>query len=54
MHGLGIETGIDLNKLLEVAEWTQGMVGHPLASSSLRAYLGRKARAAGQDCAAPA
>jgi hydroxymethylglutaryl-CoA lyase len=54
MHGLGIETGIDLNKLLEVAAWTQGMVGHPLASSSLRAYLGRNARAAGQDCAAPA
>ncbi len=54
MHGLGIETGIDLNKLLEVAAWIQGVVGHPLASGGLRAYLGRKTRAAGQGYAVPA
>jgi hydroxymethylglutaryl-CoA lyase len=55
MDKLGIETGIDLEKLLEVAEWVQGVVGHPLLSNGLRAWQGRKARAAGQEgCAVPA
>jgi len=54
MHGLGIETGIDLDKLLEVAVWAQDMVGHPLTSNSMRAYVGRKARAAGEGRAIPA
>jgi hydroxymethylglutaryl-CoA lyase len=54
MNGLGIETGIDMDKLLEVAVWVQDVVGHPLASNGLRAYLGRKARAAGEGSAASA
>jgi hydroxymethylglutaryl-CoA lyase len=54
LNKMGIETGIDLEKLLEVAEWIQGVVGHPLASSGLRAWLGRRARAAGEGCAVPA
>lgn len=45
-HGMGIDTGVDLNKLLEVGVWIQDQLGHPLASSGLRAYIGRKARAA--------
>ncbi len=48
LHGMGIETGVDLDKLLQVADWAQGMVGHPLLpSNGLRAYLGRKAKAEG-------
>ncbi|MCH8887686.1 MAG: hydroxymethylglutaryl-CoA lyase [SAR324 cluster bacterium] len=43
LHGMGIETGIDLDALLEVADWCQRMVGHSLSSNGLRAYLGRKA-----------
>lgn len=45
LHGMGIETGIDLNKLLEVGVWAQEMVGHSLSSNGLRAYIGRKAAA---------
>jgi len=45
-HGMGIETGIDLERLLETGAWIQEQLGHPLASSGLRAYLGRKARSA--------
>jgi len=45
-HGMGIETGVDLTKLLEVGVWIQDQLGHPLTSSGLRAYIGRKARAA--------
>jgi hydroxymethylglutaryl-CoA lyase len=53
-HGMGIQTGIDLDKLLEAGEWIQGQLGHPLASSGLRAYLGRKARAAAARGEGPA
>lgn len=52
LHGMGVETGIDLDALMEVADWSQQMVGHSLPSNGLRAYLGRKAAAekkAGQD-----
>jgi hydroxymethylglutaryl-CoA lyase len=45
-EGMGISTGVDLNKLLEVGVWIQEKLGHPLMSSGLRAYIGRKARAA--------
>jgi len=53
-HGMGIETGIDLTALLEVGAWVQTQLGHPLSSSGLKAYLGRKAAAAGKGCAVPA
>ena len=45
LHGMGIETGIDLTKLLDVGIWAQQMVGHSLASNGLRAYIGRKVAA---------
>lgn len=54
LHGMGIETGIDLEKLMEVAVWIQNELGHPLPSSGLKAYLGRKAAAEGKDCDIPA
>ena len=54
MNRMGVETNVDLDKLLEVAVWVQDVVGHPLPSNGLRAYLGRKAAAAGKDCAVPA
>ena len=43
LEGMGIETGVNLEKLLEVGLWIQDVVGHPLASNGLRAYKGRKA-----------
>ena len=54
MNQMGVQTGVDLDALLEVADWVQGVVGHPLPSNGLRAYLGRKAAAEGKDCAMPA
>ena len=43
-HGMGIETGIDLEKLLEVGAWIQDQLGHPLPSNGLKAYLGRRSK----------
>jgi hydroxymethylglutaryl-CoA lyase len=45
-EGMGVSTGVNLEELLETGEWIQRQLGHPLASSSLKAYLGRKQRAA--------
>ncbi|MCH8883009.1 MAG: hydroxymethylglutaryl-CoA lyase [SAR324 cluster bacterium] len=54
LEGMGIDTGIDAEKLLEVGIWIQEVVDHPLSSSGLRAYMGRKAQARGESCAATA
>ncbi len=43
---MGVDTGIDLDMLLEVGAYIQEQLGHPLPSSGLRAYLGRKVKAA--------
>jgi hypothetical protein len=45
-EGMGVSTGVNLEKLLEVGVWIEKELGHPLSSASLRAYQGRKARAA--------
>ena len=45
-EGMGVATGVNLDKLLEVGVWIQEQLGHPLTSASLRAYQGRKERAA--------
>lgn len=37
--GMGIETGVDLEALLEAAEFVQGVVGRPLDGKVLRATL---------------
>jgi hydroxymethylglutaryl-CoA lyase len=41
LHGLGIETGIDLDKLVEVGAFISGALGRPQGSKAARA-LGRK------------
>jgi hydroxymethylglutaryl-CoA lyase len=47
-EGMGIATGVNLEALLEVGVWIEHELGHPLASAGLKAYQGRKARAAAQ------
>ncbi len=42
---MGVETGVDLEKLLQTAVYIQDELGHPLHSNGLRAYLGKKVRA---------
>ena len=34
---MGIETGVDLDKLVEVAQLAEDIVGHPLAGSIMHA-----------------
>lgn len=45
---MGIRTGVNLDGLLETAAWIQEVLDHPLPSTGLKAYLGRRTRAAEQ------
>jgi hydroxymethylglutaryl-CoA lyase len=45
LHAMGIETGIDLDKLVGCAQLIAAFVGHELPSKYLKAHLGRAARA---------
>jgi len=40
LHGMGIQTGIDLGKLVEAAKIAQELVGHPLTSKYFKAATG--------------
>jgi hydroxymethylglutaryl-CoA lyase len=41
LHGLGIDTGIDINALCETANWLQGVLGKKLPSKVLQSYLSK-------------
>jgi len=45
LHGMGITTGIDLDKLTEATRAAATFVGHELPSKYLKAHLGKQARA---------
>ncbi|MCE9576034.1 MAG: hydroxymethylglutaryl-CoA lyase [Deltaproteobacteria bacterium] len=45
LHAMGIETGIDLDKLIEASRLAAAFVGHDLPSKYLKAYIGKQARA---------
>jgi hydroxymethylglutaryl-CoA lyase len=45
LHAMGIQTGIDLDKLVEASRMAQAFVGHELSSKYLKAHLGKQARA---------
>lgn len=44
VHGMGIETGVDLDRLVEVSRTAASFVGHELPSKYLKAHLGKLAR----------
>ena len=44
LHSMGIETGIDLDKLIECSRQAATFVGHDLPSRYLKAHLGKQAR----------
>lgn len=46
LHGMGIETGVDLARLVEAGVLAQKLVGRELPGKVLRASLGEKPRAA--------
>ena len=45
LHGMGVSTGIDLDKLTEASRTASTFVGHELPSKYLKAHLGKQARA---------
>ncbi|MBC7973838.1 MAG: hydroxymethylglutaryl-CoA lyase [Myxococcales bacterium] len=45
LHGMGIKTGIDLDKLTEASRTASTFVGHELPSKYLKAHIGKQARA---------
>ena len=45
LHGMGVSTGIDLDKLIEASRTASAFVGHELPSKYLKAHLGKQARA---------
>jgi hydroxymethylglutaryl-CoA lyase len=44
LHAMGVETGIDLDKLVGCAQMIAAFVGHELPSKYLKAHVGRAAR----------
>ena len=44
LHAMGIETGIDLDKLIDAAQRIAAFVGHDLPSKYLKAHIGARSR----------
>jgi hydroxymethylglutaryl-CoA lyase len=44
LHGMGVDTGIDLEKLIASSRLAESFVGHDLPSKYLKAHLGKQAR----------
>ncbi len=45
LHAMGVQTGVDLDKLVEASRLATAFVGHDLPSKYLKAHLGKQARA---------
>ncbi len=45
LHAMGVETGIDLDKLTEASRTAATFVGHELPSKYVKAHVGKQARA---------
>jgi hydroxymethylglutaryl-CoA lyase len=45
LHGMGVKTGIDLDKLTQASRTAATFVGHELPSKYLKAHIGKQARA---------
>ncbi|MDR7420833.1 MAG: hydroxymethylglutaryl-CoA lyase, partial [Armatimonadota bacterium] len=46
LHGMGVQTGIDLDALVECSRQVSTWVGHELPSKYAKAHLGEQARSA--------
>ena len=46
LQGLGIETGVDLARVVEIGQWICGILGRDPGSKAGRALAARKLRAA--------
>jgi hydroxymethylglutaryl-CoA lyase len=45
LHDMGVQTGVDLEQLIECSRLAASLVGHELPSKYLKAHLGKQARA---------
>ncbi len=45
LHAMGVQTGIDLDKLIDCARLAATFVGHELPSKYMKAHIGKQARA---------
>jgi hydroxymethylglutaryl-CoA lyase len=45
LHGMGVRTGIDLDRLVDASRMASTFVGHELPSKYLKAHVGKQARA---------
>lgn len=45
LHAMGVETGVDLDKLVDCSQRVAALVGHELPSKYLKAHVGAKRRA---------
>jgi len=52
LHGMGIETGVDLDALVAVSSRLGAVVGHELPSKYAKAALGARAKSARATTAA--
>ncbi|GAC1535748.1 MAG: hydroxymethylglutaryl-CoA lyase [Myxococcales bacterium] len=48
LHGMGIETGVDLDKLIDAGALAQELIGRPLPGRRLQAALGQREQGAGR------
>jgi hydroxymethylglutaryl-CoA lyase len=46
LHAMGVDTGVDLDRLVECSQRVAALVGHELPSKYLKAHVGTRARAA--------
>ncbi|RMH42801.1 MAG: hydroxymethylglutaryl-CoA lyase [Deltaproteobacteria bacterium] len=45
LHAMGVDTGVDLDKLIDCSRMAAAFVGHELPSKYLKAHIGKRARA---------
>jgi hydroxymethylglutaryl-CoA lyase len=53
LHGMGVDTGIDLQKLVEAGELAQELIGRKLSGKYLQAALGEREKQASRARASP-
>jgi hydroxymethylglutaryl-CoA lyase len=46
LNGMGIETGVDLDRLVEIGQWICGVLGKEPATRAGRALAAKRAKAA--------
>jgi hydroxymethylglutaryl-CoA lyase len=44
LQGLGMQTGVDLDQLVEIGQWISGLLGREPASKVNRAIVAKKAK----------